>query len=69
MQQQRQQQQQQLQPQLQQHTSGQVQLGSGGPTGTLFFSGGNSMFPALAPTGGQFFLQQQGGGGFQLIVK
>ena len=27
------------------------------------------MFPALAPTGGQFFLQQQGSGGFQLIVR
>jgi len=64
----------QQQPQQQQHTTGQmVQLGAGGPTGTLVFSGpagGNAMFPALAPTGGQFFLQPQaGGGGFQLIVR
>jgi len=68
------QQQPQQQPQQQQHTTGQmVQLGAGGPTGTLVFSGpagGNAMFPALAPTGGQFFLQPQaGGGGFQLIVR
>ncbi|XP_046439811.1 chromatin modification-related protein eaf-1-like isoform X4 [Daphnia pulex] len=80
-QQQQQQQQHQLQQQqqpqpvqqqiTQQHATGQVvQLGTGGPTGTLVFSGGgNAMFPALAPTGGQFFLQQQGSGGFQLIVR
>ena len=61
---------QQQQPQ-QQHATGQVvQLGTGGPTGTLVFGAQNpGMFPALAPTGGQFFLQQQGSGGFQLIVR